>query len=72
MMIFKLRNKEYVVNKEDVEKVLEALDPELFKGSNAKYYIEFKGRVYPIKQVFAEVIGLPKAGFTTMDAYNPD
>jgi hypothetical protein len=37
VMIFKLRNKEYVVNKEDVEKVLEALDPEPLKGSNAKY-----------------------------------
>jgi hypothetical protein len=35
-MIFKLRNKEYVVNKEDVEKVLETLDPEPLKGSNAK------------------------------------
>jgi len=31
-----------------VKEVLEKLDPEPFKGK-AKYYVEFRGRRYPIK-----------------------
>jgi len=36
---------------------------------NRKYYIEFEGGRYPIKQVIAEVTGLPRVAFTAMDAY---
>lgn len=36
---------------------------------NRKYYIEFEGEKYPIKQVIAEVTGLPRVAFTAMDAY---
>ena len=56
------------LTRERVEEVLEKLDPEPFKGK-AKYYVEFKGRRYPIKQVLSAVTGLPKVSFTTMHAY---
>jgi hypothetical protein len=44
------------------------LDPEPFKGK-AKYYVEFRERRYPIKQVLSAATGLPKVSFTTMHAY---
>jgi len=56
------------LTRESVEVVLDKLDPEPFKGK-AKYYVEFRGRRYPIKQVLSAVTGLPKVSFTTMHAY---
>jgi thermostable 8-oxoguanine DNA glycosylase len=54
------------LTRESVEGVLEKLDPEPFKGRRAKYYVEFRERRYPIKQVLAAATGLPKVSFTTM------
>ncbi len=68
MVVFTIRGRTYDISKEDVESVLESIEPEPFKG-RAKYYIEYNGKKYPIKQVIASVTGLPRVGFTAMDAY---
>jgi hypothetical protein len=68
VVVFTIRDREYNLARHDVEAVLERLEPEPLKG-RAKYYIEYKGKKYPIKQVVAFVTGLPRVGFTAMDAY---
>ncbi|RLI82951.1 hypothetical protein DRP04_02700 [Archaeoglobales archaeon] len=68
MVVFKLRGREYNITREDVEKVLKTVEPEPFKG-NAKYYVEYNEKKYPIKQVVASVTRLPRVSFTAMDAY---
>jgi hypothetical protein len=65
---FTIKGKTFTLTKEDVEKALEGLEPEPLSG-RAKYYIEHKGRRYPIKQVLAAVTGLPRLGFTAMHAH---
>jgi hypothetical protein len=65
---FTIKGNTFTLTKEDVEKVLEGLEPEPLSG-RAKYYIEHKGRKYPIKQVLATVTGLPRLGFTAMHAH---
>jgi len=57
------------ISRQDVERVLEGLEPEPLKG-RAKYYIEHNREKYPIKQVVAEVTGLPRIAFTAKHAYN--
>ena len=64
-----IKGKTYTLTQKDVEEILKRLEPEELKG-NAKYYIEFDGKKFPVKQVFAEVTGLPRVAFVTMDAYN--
>jgi hypothetical protein len=65
---FTIKGKTFTLTKEDVEKALEGLEPEPLSG-RAKYYIEHKGRRYPIKQVLAATTGLPRLGFTAMHAH---
>ena len=57
------------ISRQDVERVLERLEPEPLKG-RARYYIEHDGKKYPIKQVVAEVTGLPRIAFTAKHAYD--
>jgi hypothetical protein len=68
MMIFTLRSKKYDIIKRDVEVILEKLEPEPLR-STAKYYIEYEGKRYPIKQVASSMTGLYKIQFTSRDAY---
>jgi hypothetical protein len=67
-VIFRIRGKEYNITGQDIESILEKLEPEPLKG-RAKYYVEHRGKRYPIKQVIASVTGLPRIGFTARDAY---
>ena len=67
-MEFVIGKEKVELTREKVEEVLGKLDPEPFRGK-AKYYIEHKGRRYPIKQVLSAATGLPKVSFTTMHAY---
>ena len=67
-MVFTIRGKVFDISREDVERVLNNLDPEPFRG-RAKYYIEYRGKKYPIKQVISAVTGLPRIAFTAMHAY---
>lgn len=68
VVVFTIRGEKFVITRNDVERVLENLEPEPLRG-RAKYYIEYKGRVYPIKQVVSAVTGLPRVAFTAMHAY---
>ncbi|MGQ4890884.1 MAG: hypothetical protein ACP6IP_00150 [Candidatus Njordarchaeia archaeon] len=64
-----IKGKEFTIHLKDVEAALEKVEPEPLKG-RAKYYIEYRGRKYPIKQIVAEVTGLPRVAFTARDAYD--
>jgi len=68
VVVFTIRGKVFDISREDVERVLNNLDPEPFRG-RAKYYIEYRGKKYPIKQVISAVTGLPRIAFTAMHAY---
>lgn len=68
MVVFTIRGRTFSISREDVERVLEKLDPEPLRG-RAKYYIEYRGKRYPIKQVVSAVTGLPRVAFTAMHAY---
>jgi hypothetical protein len=67
-VVFTIRGRTFNISREDVERVLEKLDPEPLRG-RAKYYIEYRGRRYPIKQVISAITGLPRVAFTAMHAY---
>jgi len=67
-VVFTIRGRTFNVSREDIERILENLDPEPLRG-RAKYYIEYKGKMYPIKQVISAVTGLPRVAFTAMHAY---
>jgi len=66
--MFTIRGRTFNISREDVERVLEKLDPEPLRG-RAKYYIDYRGKRYPIKQVISAVTGLPRVAFTAMYAY---
>jgi hypothetical protein len=68
LVVFTIRGRIFNISREDVERVLEKLDPEPLRG-RAKYYIEYRGKRYPIKQVVSAVTGLPRVAFTAMHAY---
>jgi len=68
LVVFTIRGRTFNISREDVERVLEKLDPEPLRG-RAKYYIEYRGRRYPIKQVISAITGLPRVAFTAMHAY---
>jgi len=68
LVVFTIRGRTFSISREDVERVLEKLDPEPLRG-RAKYYIEYRGKRYPIKQVVSAVTGLPRVAFTAMHAY---
>ena len=68
MVTFIIRGKVFELSRDDVIKALEKSEAELFTGRR-KYYIEWNGKRYPIKQVLSLVTGLPRIAFTAMDAY---
>jgi hypothetical protein len=68
LVVFTIRGRTFNISREDVERVLEKLNPEPLRG-RAKYYIEYRGKRYPIKQVVSAVTGLPRVAFTAMHAY---
>jgi hypothetical protein len=68
VVMFTIRGRTFDISREDVERVLEKLDPEPLRG-RAKYYIDYRGKRYPIKQVISAVTGLPRVAFTAMHAY---
>jgi hypothetical protein len=68
VVVFTIRGRTFNISREDIERILENLDPEPLRG-RAKYYIEYKGKRYPIKQIISAVTGLPRVAFTAMHAY---
>jgi len=68
LVVFTIRGRTFNISREDVERALEKLDPEPLRG-RAKYYIDYRGKRYPIKQVISAVTGMPRVAFTAMHAY---
>jgi 5-methylcytosine-specific restriction enzyme B len=66
MTRFILRNSAYEYSKEDIERELIGLEPEIIR----QYYVEINGKKFPLKQVIGHVLRLGKVEFTTMDAAN--
>lgn len=62
-----IKGKLCTVSRGNIEKILRRLEPEPLKG-RAKYYVEFEGKKFPIKQVVAEVTRLPRIAFTAKHA----
>lgn len=61
---FILRGNQYYLTKQDVEKAMEGVPPELIR----RYYVVVNNEKYPPKQVLAKSLGLGRVEFTTMDA----
>jgi len=66
MTRFILRKTPYEFSKEDFERELIGLEPEVIR----QYYVEINGKKFPPKQVIAHILRLGKVEFTTMDAAN--
>lgn len=62
-----LRGRAYDITREDIEAKLRAIPPEV--GGKVKYFAEIGGKQFPVKQVLGQVLNLPRAGFTSQDAY---
>ena len=63
LVTFTVKGKTFEVTREEVERALEKLEPKPLRG-RAKYYIEHRGKRYPIKQVVEAVTGLSRLDFT--------
>lgn len=66
-MRFTLRGKIFESSKEEVEKKLAKVKPEVIARN--KYYIQIGEREYPIKQVVSEVFELARMNIQSQDAY---
>jgi hypothetical protein len=66
MTRFILKKSAYEYSKEDIERELIGLEPEIIR----RYYVEINGKKFPPKQVIGFVLRLGKVEFTTMDAAN--
>lgn len=63
-----LKGKGYSVTWEDTTAKLRGVTPEV--GGKVKYFVEIEGKEFPVKQVLGQILNLPRAGFTTQDAYS--
>ena len=61
-----IRNKIYDIDKEDVEKKLTAVEPQ---EGRARYFVEIRGKQFPIKQALSEALDLLRPAFTTQEAF---
>ena len=62
-----IKGKTYKDNKEDVEKKLKGIQPEI--DEKIKYFVEIEEKQFPIKQVVSEGLGLLKPAFITQEAF---
>ena len=60
--------KAYAVDREQVIRAIQNVSPEPL-GGQRKYFVEIDGQRYPIKQVVAAALGLPRVAFTATHAY---
>ena len=63
-----LRRKTYDITRQDIEAKLRAISPQV--EGKVKYFVEIRGKQFPVKQVLGRVLNLPRAGFTSQDAYS--
>ncbi len=62
-----LKGKAYDITRQDIETKLRAVSPEV--GGKVKYFVEIRGKQFPVKQVLSQVLNIPRAGFTSQDVY---
>jgi len=62
---FKIRNREYTLSKQDVEKALKETPPEKVHT----YYVKIGSEKYPVKQALAQTLKIGKSTFITTDAH---
>lgn|GEM_PF-1459048 len=67
-MVFTIRENIFDIPREAVERVLESLEPELLRDP-IKYYVEYKGEIYSIKQVVSAIMELLRIAFTAIHTY---
>lgn len=60
----RIRGKVYEVSYDDIIKVAEKLEPEAIRH----WYVKIGDKLFPPKQIIAEVLGLERLDFTTADA----
>lgn len=65
-MRFILRGKAYELTKEEIERKMQNVSPEVIR----QYYVVVNDEKFPPKQVLGEVLDLGRVEFTTMDAIN--
>lgn len=63
-----LNGHKYQLSKTIIYEMLKTLVP-LEMKSNRKYYIEYEGERFPIKQVISEITKQPRSSFLASDAY---
>jgi len=66
MREFIIRGEKFEINNTRIINALNEVEPEPIR----KYFVEINKIRYPIKQVISRVCGIPKLGFTSMDAYH--
>ena len=67
-MEFQHRGRRYKAERDEVVEAMRGEVPEE-ASQRHKYYVRIGDNEYPIKQVITKAFRLPKAGFTSMDAY---
>ena len=67
-MEFTHRGRRYKVARDEVVEAMMGEEPEEATQKH-RYYVKIVDNKYPIKQVITKSLGLPKASFTSMDAY---
>jgi 5-methylcytosine-specific restriction protein B len=65
-MRVRIRGKEYQITREDIERSVEGIEPDVGRV----YFVDIKGKEYPVKQVIGNALHLPMATFSTLEAYN--
>ncbi len=63
-MEFTLGGKRYDLTRQQVEERMRGVEPE----PGRRHFVEVGGREYPMKQVFAQCLGLSRLDFTTAQA----
>lgn len=66
MREFIIRGERFEIDNTKIKNALNGVEPEPIR----KYFVEINKIRYPIKQVITQVCGIPKLGFTSMDAYH--
>lgn len=64
-MRFILKGKEYNLSNDDFLKQWKKEEPEPIR----EHYVEIESVGYPVKQVIAKMLNIPKISFTTMNTY---
>lgn len=66
MPVFLLADYEFTIDREVVDRIAMQLEPDSLPRRNCSVVVG--GKVFPVKQLLAEVVELPPKSFITLDA----